>query len=68
MPSTVLFKGFKEFGIEPIGSLAGQGPVGALGCRYWFVLFSHKIQSLHGYRAAGKQYVGGIQQGAPPKW
>ncbi len=24
VPGTVLFKGFKEFGIEPIGSLDGQ--------------------------------------------
>ena len=57
VPGTILLKGFKEFGIEPIGSLAGQGPVGALGVLYWFVSFGHKSQSLHVHPAAGKRYI-----------
>ncbi len=41
MPGAILLKGFKEFRIEPIGSLNGQGPVGALGGLYWFVALGH---------------------------
>ena len=54
MAGTILLKGFKEFGVEAIGSLNGQGPVGALGGLYWVVSFGHNEQSLQGRRSLGK--------------
>ena len=57
MPGTILLKGFKEFRIEAIRSLNGQGPVGALGGLYWFVSFGHNEQSLQGRRSLGKLCV-----------
>ena len=57
VPGTILLKGFKEFRIEAIGSLNGQGPVGALGGLYWFVSFGHNEQSLHVHPVAGKRRI-----------
>ena len=57
MTGTILLKGFKEFSIEPIGSLDGQRFADTLGSLYWFVSFGYKSQSLHGHRAAGKRYI-----------
>ena len=54
VPGTVLFKGFKEFGIEPIRSLDGQGFADVLGGIYWFVSLGHKRQSLHSSPSLGK--------------
>ena len=54
MPGAILLKGFKEFGIEPIGSLAGQGFAGALGDLYWFGSFGHKRHSLQSAPSLGK--------------
>ena len=54
VPGAILFKGFKEFRIEAIGSLNGQGPVGALGGLCWFGSFGHNEQSLQGRRSLGK--------------
>ena len=54
MPGTILLKGFKEFGIEPIRPLDGQGFADTLGDFYWFVSSGHNKQSLQGHRSLGK--------------
>ena len=55
VPGTILFKGFKEFGIKPIGSLDGQGFADDPGGLYWFVSFghSHKVYLAIGRWASG---------------
>ena len=54
VPGTILLKGLKEFGIEPIGSLDGQRFADTLGDLYWFVSLGHNEQSLHVRRSLGK--------------
>ena len=54
MTGTILFKGFKEFSIKPIGSLAGQGFADTLDDLYWFVSLGHNEQSLHSSPSLGK--------------
>lgn len=44
MPGTILFKGFKEFGIEPIRSLAGQGFAGGGGDFSFDVFLCHSLR------------------------
>ena len=43
MPGTILFKGFKEFGIEPIRSLAGQRFAGGGGDFSFDVFLCHSL-------------------------
>jgi len=65
MPGTILLKGFKEFGIEPIRSLAGQRFADTLGDLYWFVSLGHNEQSLHSSPSLGKLRIR-PQTGATP--
>ena len=57
MPGTILLKGFKEFRIEPIGSLDGQRFADPLGGLYWLVSFGHNEESLHVHPLAGKRHI-----------
>ena len=43
VPGTILFKGFKEFGIEPIRSLAGQRFAGGGGDFSFDVFLCHSL-------------------------
>ncbi len=43
MPGTVLFKGFKELGIEPIGSLDGQGFAEGDRCFDFNIFLCHRL-------------------------
>ncbi len=54
MPGTIFLKGFKEFGIEPVRSLDGQGFADTLGDLYWFGSFGHKRHSLQSAPSLGK--------------
>ena len=54
VPGTIFLKGFKEFGIEPVRSLDGQGLADVPGGLYWFVSLGHKRQSLHSSPPLGK--------------
>ena len=43
VPGTVLFKGFKELGIEPIGSLDGQGFAEGDRCFDFNIFLCHRL-------------------------
>ena len=61
VPGTIFLKGFKEFSIEPIGSLAGQRFADTLGGLPWCSSFGHKRPSIDDHRAAGKRYKSGTK-------
>ena len=43
VPGTILFKGFKELSIEPIGSLDGHGFAGGDGCLNFNIFLCHRL-------------------------
>ncbi len=43
VPGTILLKGFKEFRIEPIRSLDGQGFAGGGGCFNFNIFLCHRL-------------------------